>query len=152
MMMAIDRREQPGKRTGKTVNLDSWAGYEVQRKRLLARLRGLNDVVVLTGDEHSNYAGLLDDRDQPVAVEFVGTSISSDGDGQDMPSWGPAYLANNPQLKFINNQRGYLTCDVSPDEWRTNFMVVDRVSTPGGQLSKRATFAATRGEPALHSV
>jgi alkaline phosphatase D len=152
MMMAIDRREQPGKPAVKTVNLDSWAGYEVQRERLLARLRGLNDVVVLTGDEHSNYAGLLHDRDRPVAVEFVGTSISSDGDGQDMPSFGPAYLANSPQLKFINNQRGYLTCDVSPNEWRTNFMVVDRVSRPGGQLSKRATFAVARGEPALHSV
>jgi alkaline phosphatase D len=152
MMMAIDRREQPGKRAGKTVNLDSWAGYEVQRERLLARMRGLNDVVVLTGDEHSNYAGLLHDRDRPVAVEFVGTSISSDGDGQDMPSWGPAYLANSPQLKFINNQRGYLTCDVSPGELRTNFMVVDRVSTRGGQLSKRATFAVERGQPLLHLV
>jgi alkaline phosphatase D len=152
MMMAIDRRERAGKGAGKTVNLDSWAGYEVQRERLLARMRGLNDIVVLTGDEHSNYAGLLHDRDRPVAVEFVGTSISSDGDGQDMPSFGPAYLANSPQLRFVNNQRGYLTCDVSPDEWRTNFMVVDRVSTPGGQLSKRATFAVARGKPALHSA
>jgi alkaline phosphatase D len=152
MMMAIDRREQPGKPSGKTVNLDSWAGYETQRERVLARMRGLNDVVVLTGDEHSNYAGLLHDRDRPVAVEFVGTSISSDGDGQDMPSWGPAYLANSPQLKFLNNQRGYLTCHVSPGEWRTNFMVVDRISTPGGQLSKRATFAVAHGEPELHAV
>jgi len=95
---------------------------------------------------------LLQDRGRPVAVEFVGTSISSDGDGQDMPSWGPAYLANSPELKFLNNQRGYLTCDVSPNEWRSNFMVVDRVSTPGGRLSKRATFAVARGEPDLHSA
>jgi len=150
MMMAIDRREHPGKPSGKTVNLDSWAGYEVQRERLLARMRGLNNVVVLTGDEHSNYAGLLHDRDRPVAVEFVGTSITSDGDGQDMPSWGPAYLANSPQLKFLNNQRGYLTCDVGPDELRGNFMVVERVSSPGGRLSKRATLVVERGVPALH--
>ena len=152
MMMSLDCRQQLNAPPGKLLNLDSWAGYEAQRTRLLARMRGLNNVVVLTGDEHTNYAGLLHDRDRPVAIEFVGTSISSDGDGQNMPSFGPAYLANNPQLKFVNNQRGYLTCDVSPDEWRTNFMVVDRVSTPGGQLSKRATFAVARGEPALHSV
>jgi len=152
MMMAIDRRDQPGKPSGKTVNLDSWAGYEVQRERLLARMCGLDNIIVLTGDEHTNYAGLLQDRGRPVAVEFVGTSISSDGDGQDMPSWGPAYLANSPELKFLNNQRGYLTCDVSPNEWRSNFMVVDRVSTPGGRLSKRATFAVARGEPDLHSA
>jgi len=55
-------------------------------------------------------------------------------------------------LKFVNNQRGYLSCDFSPDEWPANLMVVDRVSTPGGQLSKRATFAVARGEPALHAV
>lgn len=152
MMMALDCRKQPDATPGKLLNLDSWAGYEVQRERLLARMRGLDNVVVLTGDEHTNYASLLHDRDRPVAVEFVGTSISSDGDGQDMPPFGAAYLANNPQLKFINNQRGYLACDVTPDEWRTDFMVVDRVSTPGGRLSKRATWAVARGEPALRSV
>ena len=121
----------------------------IHRQRLLARMRGLNDVVVITGDEHSNYAGLLHDRDRPVAVEFVGTSITSDGDGQDMPSFGPAHLANNPQLKFVNNQRGYLTCDVNPNEWRTNFMV--RSGARPRQLSKRATSPCAR-EPALPLV
>jgi alkaline phosphatase D len=152
MMMSLDRREKLNAAPGKLLNLDSWAGYEVQRSRLLAHMRGLDNVVVLTGDEHTNYAGLLHDRDRPVAVEFVATSISSDGDGQDMPTFGPAFLANNPQLKFINNQRGYLTCDVTPNEWRTNFMVVDRISTPDGSLSKRATFSVAYGEPALRSV
>ena len=152
MMMSLDCRQQLNAPPGKLLNLDSWAGYEAQRERLLARMHGLNNVVVLTGDEHTNYAGLLHDRDRPVAVEFVGTSISSDGDGQDVPSFAAAYLANNPQLKFINNQRGYLACDVTPDEWHTDFMVVDRVSTRGGQLSKRATWSVARGEPELHSV
>jgi alkaline phosphatase D len=152
MMMSLDRRWEQETAPRKLLNLDSWAGYEVQRERLLARMRGLDNVVVLTGDEHTNYAGLLHDRDRPVAVEFVGTSISSDGDGQDMPPWGPRFMANNPQLKFINNQRGYLACDVRPDEWRTNFMVVDRVSTPGGQLSKRATWAVERGRPSMRQV
>ena len=86
MMMSLDRRWASEKAPRKLLNLDSWAGYEVQRRRLLARMRGLDNVVVLTGDEHTNYAGLLHDRDKPVAVEFVGTSISSDGDGQDMPA------------------------------------------------------------------
>ena len=152
MMMSIDWRKSPADGRQKLLNLDSWAGYEIQRERVLARMRGLDNIVVLTGDEHTNYAGLLHDRDRPVAVEFVGTSISSDGDGENEPSWAARVIGDNPQLKFINNQRGYLTCDVSPNEWRTNFMVVDRVSTPGGQLGKRATFVVTRGEPALHSV
>jgi alkaline phosphatase D len=152
MMMSLDRRETPGEAPGKVLNLDSWAGYEVPRQRLLSRMRGLENIVMLTGDEHTNYAGLLHDRDRPVAVEFVSTSISSDGDGEDVPPRAATMLANNPQLKFINDQRGYLACEVTPDEFRTNFMVVDKVSTPDGKLSKRATFAVARGEPALRQV
>ena len=152
MMMSLDRRWESENAPRKLLNLDSWAGYEAQRQRLLTRIRGLNNVVVLTGDEHTNYAGLLHDRDDPVAVEFVGTSISSDGDGQDIPGWGPKFMANNPQLKFINNQRGFLTCDVTRDEWRTNFMVLDRVSSRDGKLSKRATFAVGHGESSLYRV
>jgi alkaline phosphatase D len=152
MMMSIDRRWASEDAPRKLLNMDSWAGYEVQRERLMARMRGLDNVVVLTGDEHTNYAGLLNDRDKPVAVEFVGTSVSSDGDGQDIPAWGGQFMANNPQLKFINNQRGYVTCDVTPDEWRTNFMVLDKVSTPNGTFSKRATWAVERGRPALREA
>jgi alkaline phosphatase D len=157
-MMSLDRRTRD--EPEKILNLDSWAGYEVPRRRLLARLRGLENVVVLTGDEHQNFAGLLHDPgsgsgaggDQAVAAEFVATSISSGGDGQDLRPGSDRILAGNPQLKFINDQRGYLTCEVGRDEWRTNFMVVDRVSTPGGTLSKRATLAMTRGEVALREV
>ena len=152
MMMSLDRRWESDPAPRKLLNLDSWSGYEVQRQRLLARMRGLDNVVVMTGDEHTNYAGLLHDRDRPVAVEFVGTSITSDGDGGELPGWGPKFLANNPQLKFINNRRGYVTCDVTPDEWRTNFMVLDKVSTPNGTLSKRATLAVAHGRPALHEA
>ena len=152
MMMSLDRRWASENAPRKLLNLDSWAGYEAQRRRLLARMRGLDNVVVLTGDEHTAYAGLLHDREKPVAVEIVGTSISSDGDGQDIPPWGPSFMANNRELKFINNLRGYVTCDVTRDEWRSNFMVVDKISTRGGKLSKRATLAVARGEPTLHQA
>jgi alkaline phosphatase D len=150
MMMSLDRRT--GNEPEKILNLDTWAAYDVPRRRLLARMRGLDNVVVLTGDEHQNFAGQLDDGDRPVAVEFVATSISSGGDGSDQRANSDRILARNPQLKFINDQRGYLTCDVTPDEWRTDFMVIDRVSTPGGTMRKRATFAVARGTPALNRI
>ena len=150
MMMSLDRRTRD--EPEKILNLDTWAAYEAPRRRLLARMRGLDNVVVLTGDEHQNFAGLLHDGDQPVAVEFVATSISSGGDGQDLRPGSDRILANNPQLKFINDQRGYLTCEVSRDEWRTNYMVVDRVSSRGGALSKRATMAAGHGQVALREA
>ena len=153
MMMALNRQTGEGPAI---LNMDSWAGHEVARRRLLARMRGLNNVVVLTGDEHQNFAGLLTDPaasgDTPVGVEFVATSISSGGDGSDRRRGSERILAENPQLKFINDQRGYATCEVTPDEWRTDFMVLDRVSTPGGRLSKRATWAVAHGTVALHEA
>jgi alkaline phosphatase D len=149
MMMSLDRRTGDGPTI---LNLDSWAGHEAARRRLLARMRGLDNVVVLTGDEHQNFAGILADGDTPVGVEFVATSISSGGDGSDLRRGSDRILAENPQLKFINDQRGYATCEVTPELWRTDFMVLDRVSTPGGTLSRRASWTVRRGEVSLHQA
>src|SRR4051794_14916090 len=135
MMMSLDRRTDDGPTP--ILNMDSWAGYEAPRRRLLASMRGLDNIVVLTGDEHQNFAGILNDGDTPVAVEFVATSISSGGDGSERRRGSDRVLAHNPQLKFINDQRGYAVCDVTPDEWRTSFMVLDQVSTPGGTPPRR---------------
>ena len=146
--MSLDRRRNADEKE-KIYNLDSWAGYSVQRKRLLGRMKGLDNVVVLTGDEHQNFAGQLDDGDRVVAVEFVSTSISSGGDGSDLRSGSDVMLKNNPELKFINDQRGFLVCEVTPDAWATHFMVMDQVSAPGGALSRRATLTTARGEGTL---
>lgn len=149
MIMDMDRREgpEPG------FNLDTWAGYRIPRQRLLNRLkdRRIGNTVVLTGDEHQNYAGelYLDSRNPegaPVAAEFVTTSISSSGDGQDQRAEGRRYLADNPFLKFNNAQRGYVVCDVTPERWQTEFKVMDKVSEKGGTLTTRAKFAVASGD------
>jgi alkaline phosphatase D len=150
MMMAIDRRVAG--EAEEIRNMDSWAGYEVPRRRVLSRMRGLDNVVVLTGDEHQNYAGLLHDKDVPVAVEFVSTSISSGGDGSDLRKGTDKIRAENPQLKFMNDQRGYLVCEVGRDAWQSHFMVADRVSTPDGTVSKRATLTVARGAVAIEGA
>jgi alkaline phosphatase D len=152
MMMSLDRRRGPQDGDTKQLNLDSWAGYEVPRQRMLARMRGLDNVVVLTGDEHQNWAGLITDRDRPVGTEFVATSISSGGDGRDVRNGSDVILRNNPQVKFMNDQRGYVTCDVTPERWLTNFMTLDRVTAPGAPVNKRATFGIERGRADLMLV
>ena len=149
MLMDLDRKEgpEPG------YNLDSWAGYRIPRQRLLNRLRDrrIANTIVLTGDEHQNYAGELyvDSRNPegaPVAAEFVTTSISSSGDGVDQRPDGRRYLADNSFLKFNNAQRGYAVCDVTPERWQTEFKVLDKVSEKGGTLTTRATFAVASGD------
>jgi alkaline phosphatase D len=147
-MMPLDRRLLQSQ-TQPIANLDSWAGYDAPRQRLARAMRrrngGRGNVVVLTGDEHQNHAGIIMDGDRPAAVEFVSTSIASGGDGSDLRPGSDVYLANNPALKFVNDQRGYLICDVTPDAWATQFMVMDRVSAPGGVARKRATATVARG-------
>jgi alkaline phosphatase D len=152
MVMDLDRRAG----TDIGFNVDTWAGYALPRQRLLRHLRDrrIGNTVVLTGDEHQNYAGelFLDSRQpegEPIATEFVATSITSGGDGADQREDGRRYLADNPFLKFNNAQRGYVLCDVTPEAWRTEFKVLDKVSERGGVLSTRATFAIESGSARL---
>lgn len=152
MVMDLDR--QPGE--GTMVNPDSWAGYRIPRERLLSGIRDLDlrNVIVLTGDEHQNYAGELhiDGKNpgrMPIATEFVCTSITSGGDGEDQRPSTIAIQQTNPQLKFHNSKRGYLMCDVTAERWLTDFVVLDRVSERGGTASSRRKLVVEAGRPGL---
>mgnify|MGYP000627992340 CR=1 FL=1 len=111
---------------------------------MLSRFAGLENNIVLTGDEHQNFCGDLVRQDKVVGAEFVATSISSGGDGSDKRAGTDDWLARNPELRFANDQRGYLVCEVGREAWQTHFMVVDKVTTPVNSLSKRATGVVER--------
>ena len=150
MMMDLDR--VPGDGQGR--NVDSWGGYETPRDRVLAKVRdlGKDSVIVLTGDEHQNYAGELhlDGKrpgPKPIATEFVTTSISSGGDGEDQRSDTMAWQEENECLKWHNAQRGYVMCDVTRDQWTTEFKTLDYVSTRGAPIKTRKRMAVAAGEP-----
>ncbi len=149
MVMDLDRN--PSEAYG--INTDSWAGYRVPRARLLNHIkdRRIDNVVVLTGDEHQNFAGELfvDGRDPegaPIASEFVTTSVSSGGDGVDQRADMAAIQAANPQLKFNNAQRGYVVCDVTPERWQTEFKVLDQIHDRNGVLTTRTKLAVVSGD------
>ena len=119
--------------------------------------RQIKNPVVLTGDIHSNWANELivdfDNLDsRSVATEFVGTSISSGGDGNAEPNRLAAIYAENPFVKFGNSQRGYVSCQVSPKEWKTNFQVVEYVTRPGAPLVTKASFVVEDGRPVLNKA
>jgi alkaline phosphatase D len=148
MVMDLDR--DPGPQYA--ANVDSWGGYRTPRARLLKALkdRRISNPVILTGDEHQNYAGevFLDGRSPegpPIAAEFVTTSISSGGDGMDQRPDMVKIQAVNPMLRFNNAQRGYVICDVTPDRWITSFKVMDRISDRGGSISVRARAEVAAG-------
>jgi alkaline phosphatase D len=137
-------------------SMDQWPGYEMNRRRILNSFaeRKIANPVVLTGDIHSNWANnLSSDFENPdgpvVATEFVGTSISSGGDGSANPSRREHVLAENPFVKFHNAQRGYVHCVVTPKQWHTDFRVVPYVTRPGAPLETPASFVVEAGQPGV---
>jgi alkaline phosphatase D len=82
-----------------------------------------------------------------IASELIGTSISSDGDGEEVSDEGAIALRENPHIHFHNDRRGYVSCSVTPDRWRADFRALDYVSQPGAPLGTRATFVVADGRP-----
>ena len=82
-----------------------------------------------------------------VATEFVATSLSSGGNGPEKPNGLDQILADNPGVKFHNGERGYIRCVVTPDNWRSDYMVVDDVLKAGGKTFPRASFVVESGDP-----
>ena len=150
MMARIDFT--PG--DGESYAMDVWAGYEAARRRLMEFLatRQPANPVVLTGDIHSNWVtDLKVDYGDPAApvvgTEFVGTSISSSGDGADTRDTTAALLAENPWIRFYNGQRGYVRCDLTPERCRADYQVLEYVTRPGSPISTRASFLVEDGRP-----
>jgi alkaline phosphatase D len=115
---------------------------------------GLSNLVVVDGDVHQNWAGELkrnfaDEKSATLGVEFVGTSITSLGDGFDINARFKALLQQDTHMKFFNGQRGYVRHVVTPQQWQADFQVLDRVSVPGGRLSTRRSFVVESGRPGL---
>ena len=74
---------------------DAWDGYPVARQRIIDHLAEarIRNPMLITGDWHSTFvndikADFSDPDSTTVATEFVGTSISSNGD---FPVYGPYY-------------------------------------------------------------
>src|SRR5690606_8116295 len=113
--------------------------------------------VVLTGDIHTNWANELstdfdDPAGAPVASEFVGTSISSGGDGVQLPKAGERYVAENPFVKFYNGERGYVRCEVTPKQWRTDSRTSEYVTRPSSPVHTRRSFVVEAGHAEIQAA
>jgi alkaline phosphatase D len=135
-------------------SMDQWPGYEMNRRRILKYFdeRKISNPIVIAGDIHSNWANDLvanfdDLASRVVATEFVGTAISSGGDGSARPSRLESVLAENPFVKFHNAQRGYVSCELTPRRCTTDFQIVPYVTRPGAPLETAAKFVVEAGKP-----
>ncbi len=135
---------------------DTWDGYRPARARLIdtIRRRRLSNVVIASGDYHKHFAGTVPVREgaldgEMAAVEFLGTSISTNGDGGPIPELD-TIRRNNPHVALFADQRGYQLFDITAKRWRTDVKVLDTVTRRDGKLATLASFAVTPDRPALH--
>jgi alkaline phosphatase D len=119
------------------LNPDQWDGYYAERERFFTYLddEGVDNVVVLTGDIHTSWANDLttdpfNPQLDPLAVEFVTTSITSGGFEEILGSvelakgaepfvMSPAF---NPHIRYVElTRRGYLILDVTPQRVQSDW-------------------------------
>jgi len=145
MVMPHDSRKDGA--TVRETSTDNWNGYPLARQRLIDSIhrRRLTNVVIGSGDAHQNYIGAvpLDMRNlegPAIASDFLATSISSGGTGDARHPDELDALRNNPNMRMINNQRGYHLHTIAPDRWQTEVKVMDQVDRPGGSIATLANF------------
>jgi alkaline phosphatase D len=155
MMCRGDRDTGPGQ----IISMDNWNGYGPARQRLFdgVAARGVENVVVLTGDAHCSVAADLrldlEDQDSPtLGTEFIGTSVSSGGDGADIDQRGQEFLASNPDMHLYSARRGYVDCTVTREAWRSDFRALPLVTTRGAEVSTIASFVVEAGSPGLQAA
>lgn len=149
LMARIDQKPGPEE----AVSADQWSGYEVCRDRLMKFLdqRKPNNPVVITGDIHSNWVSDLkvnwkDEKAPVVASEFVGTSISSGGDGVDERPTTQGVYQENPHLKMFNGRRGYVTLTLNQKQCRADYRVVPYVTRPGAPIQTHSSWIVEDGQ------
>lgn len=157
MMMPYDTRKD-GETTARR-STDNWNGYPQARHRLTASIeqKGLTNVVIGSGDMHQNVVGHVpqdpeDPTSAPLASEFLATSISSGGSGGARHPNELNVLDNNPNVRLLNNQRGYHLYTVAPNDWTADIKVMDQVETSGGQLTTLARFSVDPRDPQPRKV
>lgn len=155
MMAALNRGDDKGER----YSMDQWPGYEVSRRRLLRFFheRKIPNPVVLTGDIHLNWVNNLqldfkDPKSPLVGTEWVGTSMSSAGNGGNfIPEYERA-AKQNDFVQWYNSNRGYVSCELTPEKWKTYFRATPFVTKKGSPLETKAVFMIEEGRPGAQLV
>ncbi|MBT0570752.1 alkaline phosphatase D family protein [Curvibacter sp. CHRR-16] len=136
-----------------SVSNDNWDGYPAARQRLLQTLQDSRapNPVLLGGDVHSNWVGhALADYRQPMgprnpalAVEFTGTSISSNYGGA---AHVPQQVADNPHWVLGEGSlRGYGVVEFGAKQLTTTLRVLDDVTQPDSGVRTLARLAVEAG-------
>jgi len=138
---------------------DQWDGYPVERDGLLEHFAGYDNLVVLSGDVHVSLAIELhrdpfDATDQPISVEFVTPSLTSQNldDKMGWPRRTQSIPLEEQIIEFMPHwqwcdldSHGYTVIDVTPERLRAEFWHVDTVLERTDGESLGAAFTVAHG-------
>jgi alkaline phosphatase D len=134
--------------------MDPWSGYPVARDRLIEWMaaRPQKNLVILTGDIHASFVmdvkrNMADESSATVATELIGTSITSGRDGSARWPTLRSYETTVPSMKYHENRRGYVRCEITPDAWHADYRRVPYVMAAGAPVETAASFVVHGGRP-----
>jgi alkaline phosphatase D len=132
-------------------NLDQWDGYPAARDRVLDILAATANPVVITGDIHASAVADVRRGEDVVAVEFVGTSISS--------SFPAGFIelfesgARSVGAKMADAlHRGYVRCTVTPASFLAEYRVVESVAEATSPVSTASSWLVDAGTPGVREA
>ena len=137
-------------------NGDQWDGYLAERKRVFNHImqHNVKDVVFITGDIHSSWACDLPYADSvanyvpatgagSVAVEFIGSSITSPG----APGISPTLIESvDPWYKYIDlTLHGYALLDVNKQRTQCDWIHMNTLTSRNYTASDDAQWMTLNG-------
>jgi alkaline phosphatase D len=141
-----------GSAEGEGFRMDQWDGYVADQNTVLRTFEEqVRNPIVVTGDIHRHFANdlLSPESGEPVGAEFVGTSISSGGDGTDMDAFGRGMVDENDNVHYYSGKRGYVRCTLTPETCHADYRVVEYVTQPDSPVRTDARFTVEDGVPGL---
>ena len=149
-------------------DFDQWDGYPAERNLLFKHFRDgrARNIVVLSGDIHICLAQELrvdpfDEAEEPVAVEFINTSLTSQN-FDDKMKWAARtqsipyerdLMAAFPHMKYMDlDSHGYNVVDVTPERVQVEWWLVDTVLQRTQAESLGASWKVENGRARLLQV
>ena len=143
------------------MELDTWDGYAAAREDMFADLAEFaTNPLILSGDLHTSIAANLvpANAQEPVAVEFMPSSVSSPGISEYLPEHRPgsaseATLELNPDLQYLETtRRGWLCLSLTTEECTGEWHLLDTVHSReySSSVDRRLSVASGRMSDGLY--
>lgn len=154
----------PFNATAAPVNMDQWDGYVSERQEVVAAIqdvsKGIDNVVVLTGDIHTSWANEIPAVDIPVAgtydcndgvgVEFVATSVTSPGLSNIVSLLPATIQTGNPHMRYVDlEKKGYLIMDITPTKVQGDWYYTSDVTAPTYSITSTMSYSVNVDETCL---